>query len=792
MQRPMASSTSCPVLCPMPYARPRSIDRATTRPPSRSSVSALTALRRWPRPAVVLVIAALAHVGAAQPSAAQPSTAPAEAATTTYTVVAGDSCLSIARRVLGSTKALSDLHRLNPQLGATPHALQPGQQLRVPLRVPAAPDANLTATRGDVEVRRPTQSAWDAAQRGMDLFRAWRVGARARSSAEVTFRDTSQLRLRENTVVVIYGPSAARGVATAVRAELEGGALEARLAAASRADAVGGAAVAAGQPGPVAAPEILTPSALATLGAGQTLVTVDAAGTSLVANHRGEPVSVRAVTRKRPRGAAVRVTAGMGSRVPLGKLPEPPRPLPAAPSFAQPQLVVATFAASADVAIRWQPVATAIRYHAVVLDEQGAVQNALSIAPGETSFTLAAVPPGAARVEVAAIDADGFEGAAAALPIQVVQVAIAAPGSAAPAASLTAATSAPAPSTASSPTAARPRTIALGSRLLAPAGVRCALEPADVATPPPGAPSAAPAPPSADDVARRPGRFRARCGAPATGDSAPSDEVLEVVAVTAATVDGAPAELARGGSATWRLRLRSDGALGEQVEARGSAGLRVESQRWIGDALAVTVRAAADAAPRQSVQLYAGDVLLTALPVAVAGETGVAPRAPRWSLDAGGFGGLVLPPAGSELGGAMRQRDQLASGPAIGASFALHRRSAPWLAARLELLAATLTQRGSASSAALLHPTLALGLRPATLGALELWTFAGAGAARLASAPRSLRPQTAPTLGASVAAVVRRAGVALHLEVAWQALQPGDDVELWPSFRLGLSSTIDR
>ena len=39
------------------------------------------------------------------------------------------------------------------------------------------------------------------------LFRQWRVRSQQRASAEVTFRDGSSIQMRENTLVIIYGPS---------------------------------------------------------------------------------------------------------------------------------------------------------------------------------------------------------------------------------------------------------------------------------------------------------------------------------------------------------------------------------------------------------------------------------------------------------------------------------------------------------------------------------------------------------------------------------------------------------
>ena len=102
--------------------------------------------------------------------------APARADDTVeYVVQEGDTCLGIAIRVIGDRAAYEDIHRLNPNLGPTPHELVAGTVLILPKT--GGPDARLTRARGDVKVRKPDVEIWDAAQRGMDLFRAWRVGS---------------------------------------------------------------------------------------------------------------------------------------------------------------------------------------------------------------------------------------------------------------------------------------------------------------------------------------------------------------------------------------------------------------------------------------------------------------------------------------------------------------------------------------------------------------------------------------------------------------------------------------
>src|SRR5262245_16943758 len=129
--------------------------------------------------------AAAALVALASTSAARSARAD-DVVTIDYVVKDGDTCYRIAASELGGRSQLEALHRHNPQLGPLPHHLVAGQILKLPQRK-VGPDAHLTGASGVVRFRKPAGSVWDAARRGMELFRAWRVGAEDRSSAEVTF-----------------------------------------------------------------------------------------------------------------------------------------------------------------------------------------------------------------------------------------------------------------------------------------------------------------------------------------------------------------------------------------------------------------------------------------------------------------------------------------------------------------------------------------------------------------------------------------------------------------------------
>lgn len=372
-----------------------------------------------------------------------------------YVVKPGDDCVSIAAEQLGDRARYRVVHQYNPNLGPLPHNLKPGSVMKLPKRDRAA-DATLTAARGAVEVRRPAEMVWDAAKRGMDLFRAWRVGARAFSSAEVTFRDNSRLFMRENTIVIIYGDTTKRS--TPVDAELETGALETRLAALSRRSVV-----------------VRTASAQTALPAGNALVSVDRTSATVVANHGGKPATVRAVDAKqRPRGTPVRVAAGMGSKVKRGELPSKPRPLPSPPTWqTSASEFIALDGVGGTMRAAWSAIPAVAGYHLVVRTADGNDVAAAEVAAPAASVELHRLPPGRYAATIAAIDRDGFESVPSPpFAFEVTAVAVFPPGSREP----LAAPNAQAGEAGFDPTTASPPySLATGSRIVAASGMTCSV-----------------------------------------------------------------------------------------------------------------------------------------------------------------------------------------------------------------------------------------------------------------------------------------------------------------------------
>lgn len=326
-----------------------------------------------------------------------------------YTVQAGDTCIGVAKWVLGDPKKIVLLHELNA-LGPPPHHLQAGQVLRLPrvkagAPTPAGPDAQLTFLRNEVEAYTPERHR---GQLNEPLLRGHQVGTLAESSAEVTFADETQLYLGEHTLVVILGRSGEHQPRES-STTLMTGSLRAFLN---------------GMPRGARPLNLSTPAAQVALGAGEAQVQVDPAKTTRLSVYRGRS-EIEAQRRR------VQVPEGFGSRAAQGAPPTTPRPLPAAPVWLEsPPEVVLTADERAAVygrygvgksgpqVAQWRvQVARDGRFRDLVADTRVPVTVDRLEARG--------LPPGGYFARVSAIDADGFEGpagAAAAVQVGRVQV----------------------------------------------------------------------------------------------------------------------------------------------------------------------------------------------------------------------------------------------------------------------------------------------------------------------------------------------------------------------------------
>ena len=340
-------------------------------------------------------------------SATQPAAATAAAKMMEYTVQAGDSCGTLAKRLYGDSHRVDLIHQ-NNELGPVPHKLRPGQILRVPVRATAAPqepDARLTFVRNQVEAYTPD---YHRGQKNEALAQGNRVGTLASSSAEIAFANETLMQLGEHSMVVIFGetPQSARHrrAAGAEDATLLKGTLRASLAELS---------------GPAADPSrppilVATPGAHVELPrqSGEVHIDVDAQSTTRLSVLRGR-------SRLAAAGQKVEVPSGFGSRADKGKAPTPPRPLPPAPIWAPapPRLLLGKGAAF-PVVVTYRaesgggPPATA--WHRQ-LARDAAFNDLLidtKVAGDMLSWPLGELPEGELFVRVSAIDADRFEGQA--------------------------------------------------------------------------------------------------------------------------------------------------------------------------------------------------------------------------------------------------------------------------------------------------------------------------------------------------------------------------------------------
>jgi len=536
-----------------------------------------------------------------------------------YTVKEGDTCARIAKQEFGSRKAYDRIHKHNPGMGPTPHKLVPGSVLKLP-REKVSPDARVTASERQVEARSPSDSVWKAASQGFELFRGWRVSTLERAFAEVTFRDTSRIYMRENTLVIIYGGTQGTARRTSTTAKLDKGALRSRLGELS-----GGKSL-----------TVETPSANTELEGGSSLITVDAEGTSRVANHGGG----RAKVSSGKRGKAIDVPERMGSKVKTGKAPTPPKPLPDTPKWASDN--ASTFlipdGASGTIAGKWSSVPKAETYRIEVgrMAQGGFVMTSVQVPKTATAFEVHGLAPGEYFATVAAVDDDFFESPPSRLyETKVITTNIVAPTGAAVAVP---------PSGEGKPMA--PVRVLPGTRIDVPSGMSCGLGDAE-----PGPQVVA------AGAGVQPVHCRDTAGKPVGGFS------LDVIAVQVAQAGDETATsftVNRGTATTLDLALSADAELPVDLAVAAPAGFDVSEMRQADDGhWVVDVTAGPDAATPAAfdIVLAGTDVELAEFPVSVVdpdapAEDPVA-EAPKTRdthmFEAGVYGGFIAMSTDHEL-----------------------------------------------------------------------------------------------------------------------------------------------
>jgi hypothetical protein len=329
-----------------------------------------------------------------------PREARAQTANSDYSTKAGDDCVSVAMKAYGDRRAVELIHKANPQMGPVPHVLKPGTVLHLPPKeaLAGAPDAHVTFVRNKVTVQ---AAASKSAEVNDPLFRTNRVSTANASSANVTFRDETQIRVGEESLVIILGDVQGAAKKQAADATLVEGHLQTRLGelAGKRpltVDTEGGARI--------------------TMSTGSALVGVDAVKTTRLAVHAGSAAFAGVL-------GAVSVPKGYGSKAERGKAPTPPKPLPAPPSWiGAPAEVVfvdgggkaRVKASYGDAGIPGKPKATSFRVkvaHDTALDD---VVSDTVVPAAVTTLDAQGLTPGTYFFRVSAIDDDTFESPAGA------------------------------------------------------------------------------------------------------------------------------------------------------------------------------------------------------------------------------------------------------------------------------------------------------------------------------------------------------------------------------------------
>jgi hypothetical protein len=315
-----------------------------------------------------------------------------------HVVKTGDSCSSIAQRYYGDSRFVDLLHGANPEITRTPppHVLREGMIVVIPSKPPPStgPDAQLTTVKNQVEVLTPETKA---GKPNDPLFRGNRVSTQAASAADVTFRDETQVKLGERTLVIILGDarSAAAKLNTTppTQTSLVTGNLRAFMSGARKDTSA----------------TVGTDAATVKVYDGEAQVSADAVKTTRLAVYGGSStIDARGATRE--------VARGFGSKAELGRQPTPPRPLPPAPLWATaPPLVLletGTASITGEYAVSPRPDQKIAEWR-VQISRDGIFRDvAVDTKVPATIRRLEALPPGPGRyyIRVSAIDDDHFEG----------------------------------------------------------------------------------------------------------------------------------------------------------------------------------------------------------------------------------------------------------------------------------------------------------------------------------------------------------------------------------------------
>ena len=348
------------------------------------------------RALVVLLISMWATV----PAAAKPKVV-------TYTVQQGDSVWSIAEEFYGDGRRYPLIYRYNKFRGKPPHLLIPGQVLRLPVGE-IGPEAHMNWLLAEVKAKPPRSIEWIHAHAKMNLWRLYKVSTGDESAAQIVFEDESDLTLRDNALLVIYGATAARTATQRLkktRVLLERGTLR------------GGLAKLDGDSEPII---VETPSGDVAVKSKETQVEAQAT-TSAISVYDGK------ANVSNPQGT-VEVPKGFGTVVEKGKKPQKPRPLPRPPRWDKPgdKVVVVREGGTGRFEAAWAPAKNAY-YYRVELAHDRRFKNVIigaEVGRGVTRFRAQDIKAGSYFARIMAISRSRLESRGSrVLRVEVVEVA---------------------------------------------------------------------------------------------------------------------------------------------------------------------------------------------------------------------------------------------------------------------------------------------------------------------------------------------------------------------------------
>ena len=329
--------------------------------------------------------------------ASSPAAAKKKKSTFVYSVKAGDSCYSVAKRFLGSGSKYKAVHKHNPQLGPMPHVLVAGQRLTLPGKQQNR-DATVAWLREDVRARPARAADWRKARRNMDLWRLYRVATGSDSAARIAFEeDKSRVHLRQNALLLIHGASARLAARKKLKPKaslvLEKGTIRGGLDALDQRAGL----------------QVKTPAAKVDVQSRDTQIQVDETKASSISVFDGK-------AKVSAKGKSVSVTEGQGTRVEKGKQPAKPRPLPARVRWKDKSdvIVLVPQGAKGTFEARWKSARGARKYRVELAHDKRFKRIIVDavVGAGVKKFRATDLAPGTYFARIAAIDGWRLQGRA--------------------------------------------------------------------------------------------------------------------------------------------------------------------------------------------------------------------------------------------------------------------------------------------------------------------------------------------------------------------------------------------